>query len=107
MSKKDKQVQAAKPVHFNLLRSPVVTEKSTAASEQGKVVFYVAQESSKIDIKSAVEAIFSVNVTKVNTLVVKGKTKLFRGRKGQRSDVKKAVVTLKEGQSIDFAAGVK
>lgn len=106
MSKKKTATTAVKAYQYGVLQAPVVTEKSTAASEQGKVVFRVKPEATKAEVKSAVESIFSVNVVKVNTLVVKGKKKLFRGRAGQRSDYKKAVVTLKDGQSIDFAAGV-
>jgi large subunit ribosomal protein L23 len=84
----------------------VITEKATLLSEQNKVVFRVANDATKDEIAAAVEALFKVNVTKVNTLVVKGKTKRFRGRPGRRSDVKKAVVTLAEGQSIDITTGL-
>ncbi|MCA6321733.1 MAG: 50S ribosomal protein L23 [Phenylobacterium sp.] len=86
--------------------SPVITEKATLLSEQNKVVFRVARDASKDEIAAAVEALFKVSVTKVNTLNVKGKTKRFRGREGRRSDVKKAVVTLAEGQSIDITTGL-
>ena len=99
----------AKPIdarHFDVILSPVITEKATLLSEQGKVVFRVADNATKDEIAAAVEALFKVNVTKVNTLVVKGKTKRFRGRPGRRSDVKKAVVTLAEGQSIDVTTGL-
>lgn len=106
MSKKKTAATAVKAAQYHVLQAPVITEKTTAASEQGKVVFRVKPEATKGEVKSAVEAIFSVNVVKVNTVVVKGKKKNFRGRAGQRSDYKKAVVTLKDGQSIDFAAGV-
>lgn len=84
----------------------MITEKATLLSEQNKVVFRVAKDATKDEIAAAVEALFKVNVTKVNTLVVKGKTKRFRGRPGRRSDVKKAVVTLAEGQSIDITTGL-
>ena len=84
--------------HYDAILSPVITEKATLLSEQNKVVFRVANDATKDEIAAAVEALFKVNVTKVNTLVVKGKTKRFRGRPGRRSDVKKAVVTLAEGQ---------
>ena len=92
--------------HYDALLSPVITEKATLLSEQNKVVFRVANDATKDEIAAAVEALFKVNVTKVNTLVVKGKTKRFRGRPGRRSDVKKAVVTLAEGQSIDITTGL-
>jgi len=84
----------------------VITEKATLLSEQNKVVFRVANEATKDEIAAAVEALFKVTVTKVNTLNVKGKTKRFRGRLGRRSDVKKAIVTLAEGQSIDITTGL-
>ncbi|HEY9234416.1 MULTISPECIES: 50S ribosomal protein L23 [Phenylobacterium] len=92
--------------HYDAILSPVITEKATLLSEQNKVVFRVAKDATKDEIAAAVEALFKVNVTKVNTLVVKGKTKRFRGRPGRRSDVKKAVVTLAEGQSIDITTGL-
>ena len=92
--------------HYDAILSPVITEKATLLSEQNKVVFRVAKDATKDEIAAAVEALFKVNVTKVNTLVVKGKTKRFRGRPGRRSDVKKAVVTLAEGQSIDVTSGL-
>ena len=92
--------------HYDVIVSPVVTEKSTMASEQNQVVFNVAKKATKPEIKAAVEALFGVKVTGVNTLVRKGKVKRFRGTVGQLSDVKKAVVTLAEGQSIDIATGL-
>ncbi|MFN4289231.1 MAG: 50S ribosomal protein L23 [Brevundimonas sp.] len=99
---------AAQPTvrHYDTILSPVITEKSTLLSEQNKVVFRVADTATKDEIAAAVEALFKVKVTKVNTLVVKGKTKRFRGIKGRRNDVKKAVVTLAEGQSIDVTTGL-
>ena len=97
---------AATARHYDVILSPVITEKATLLSEQNKVVFRVAQDSTKDEIAAAVEALFKVNVTKVNTLNVKGKTKRFRGRPGRRSDVKKAIVTLAEGQSIDISTGL-
>ncbi len=93
--------------HYNVIEAPVITEKSALASEQNKVVFKVCNNASKTEIKEAVEALFNVKVKAVNTLNRKGKTKLFRGRPGRQSDVKKATVTLEAGQSIDFAAGLK
>jgi large subunit ribosomal protein L23 len=92
--------------HYDTILAPVITEKATLLSEQNKVVFRVAADASKDEIAAAVEALFKVNVTKVNTLNVKGKTKRFRGIMGRRSDVKKAVVTLAEGQSIDITTGL-
>jgi len=92
--------------HYDTVLSPVITEKATLLSEQNKVVFKVAKDATKDQIAEAVEELFKVNVTKVNTLVVKGKTKRFRGIKGRRSDFKKAVVTLAPGQSIDIATGL-
>ena len=92
--------------HYDTILAPVITEKATLLSEQNKVVFRVAGDASKDEIAAAVEALFKVNVTKVNTLNVKGKTKRFRGRLGRRNDVKKAIVTLAEGQSIDVTTGL-
>ncbi|HEY8596008.1 MAG TPA: 50S ribosomal protein L23 [Devosiaceae bacterium] len=92
--------------HYDIIRNPVVTEKSTIASEANQVVFDVAIDASKPEIKAAVEALFSVKVKAVNTLVRKGKVKRFRGMSGRRNDVKKAVVTLAEGQAIDIATGL-
>ena len=92
--------------HYDTVLAPVITEKATLLSEQNKVVFQVAADASKDEIAAAVEALFKVNVTKVNTLNVKGKTKRFRGIKGRRADVKKAVVTLADGQSIDITTGL-
>lgn len=96
----------SKVAHYDKIVSPVITEKATMAAEQNKVVFKVAQTASKPEIKAAVEALFGVKVTAVNTLVRKGKLKRFRGRLGQQSDYKKAVVTLAEGQSIDVTTGL-
>lgn len=92
--------------HYDVILSPVITEKSTEASENNQVVFRVAKTASKPEIKSAIEALFQVNVTAVNTLVRKGKQKRFRGRLGRQSDVKHAIVTLKDGQSIDVTTGL-
>jgi large subunit ribosomal protein L23 len=91
---------------FDLILAPVITEKSTLGSEHRQVTFRVPMKSTKPEIKAAVEGLFKVSVTAVNTLVVKGKTKRFRGTVGQRSDYKKAVVTLAEGQSIDVTTGI-
>ncbi|HZH10122.1 50S ribosomal protein L23 [Microvirga sp. KLBC 81] len=94
------------PRHYDVIVSPVITEKATALSEQNKVVFKVRPDATKPQIKEAVEKLFDVKVKSVNTLVTKGKVKLFRGTRGQRSDVKKAVVTLEEGQTIDVTTGL-
>jgi large subunit ribosomal protein L23 len=94
------------PRHYDVIVSPVITEKATNASEQNKVVFRVAKTATKPEIKAAVEQLFDVKVVDVNTLVRKGKTKMFRGNRGTRSDVKQAVVTLAEGQKIDVTTGL-
>ena len=101
----------AKPViskerMYQFILSPLVTEKATALTERNQVVFKVALEATKPEIKAAVEGLFNVKVLAVNTLVVKGKKKRFRGREGQRSDWKKAMVRLAEGQSIDLTTGL-
>ncbi|MHC1549264.1 50S ribosomal protein L23 [Phyllobacterium sp. K27] len=92
--------------HYDVIVSPVITEKSTMVSENNQVVFNVAKTATKPEIKAAVEALFRVKVTAVNTSVRKGKVKRFRGIVGRQSDVKKAVVTLAEGQSIDISTGL-
>jgi large subunit ribosomal protein L23 len=94
------------PRHYDVIIAPVITEKSTNLSEQNKVVFKVAIDATKPQIKTAVEKLFDVKVKAVNTLVTKGKTKVFRGVRGRRSDVKKAIVTLEEGHSIDVTTGL-
>ncbi len=108
MSKKAQVSKAAvNPALYDMIRRPIITEKATMASEFGKVVFHVTDSATKQEVKMAIETLFEVKVTKVNTLNVKGKTKRFRGTAGQRSGFKKAVVTLAEGQTIDAMAGVK
>ena len=92
--------------HYDTILSPVITEKATLLTEQNKVVFQVAMDSTKDEIAAAVEELFKVRVIKVNTLITKGKTKRFRGILGQRSDVKKAIVTLQAGQTIDISTGL-
>jgi large subunit ribosomal protein L23 len=92
--------------HYDVIVSPVITEKATMASEQNKVVFKVRKDATKPQIKAAVERLFDVKVDSVNTLVRKGKTKVFRGTRGTQSDVKKAVVTLAEGHRIDVTTGL-
>lgn len=97
---------SAKPEHYDVIRKPVVTEKATMASENGAVVFEVAIDSNKPQIKEAVEALFNVKVKAVNTSITKGKAKRFRGQMGRRNDVKKAYVTLEEGNTIDVSTGL-
>jgi large subunit ribosomal protein L23 len=92
--------------NYDVIRSPVVTEKSTNASDHGQMVFDVAIDATKPEIKAAVEALFSVKVKAVNTLIRKGKVKRFRNRLGVRKDVKKAIVTLVDGQTIDISTGI-
>jgi large subunit ribosomal protein L23 len=92
--------------HYDVIVSPAITEKSTMASEQNQVVFNVAKKATKPEIKAAVESLFGVKVTGVNTLVRKGKVKRFRGTVGRQGDVKKAIVTLADGDSIDVATGL-
>ncbi|MBJ7535688.1 50S ribosomal protein L23 [Rhodomicrobium vannielii ATCC 17100] len=87
---------------YDVIRSPIITEKSTLVSENNQVVFKVEIDATKPDIKEAIERLFNVNVLAVNTLIRKGKVKRFKGVKGQQSDFKKAIVTLKEGQTIDI-----
>ena len=92
--------------HYDIVVKPVITEKSTLVSEYNQVVFKVAHGASKPEIKAAVEALFSVKVLGVNTIVQKGKTKKWKGAPYTRSDIKKAIVTLKDGQSIDVTTGI-
>ena len=92
--------------HYDVVLGPVITEKATRLSEHNQYAFRVALDASKPQIRKAIESLFGVKVTGVNTVRVKGKTKRFRGSIGRRSDVKKAIVTLAEGQSIDLAAGL-
>lgn len=92
--------------HYDVIVAPVITEKATTASEHNKVVFKVASKATKPQIKEAVEKLFDVKVKSVNTLVRKGKTKVFRGQLGSQSDVKRAIVTLEEGHRIDVTTGL-
>jgi large subunit ribosomal protein L23 len=102
----------AKPVSigmermYEIIRAPIITEKTTLLSEFNQVSFLVPLDASKPEIKAAIEALFKVKVTAVNTLRQKGKTKSFQGRPGRRTDTKKAIVTLDEGHSIDVTTGV-
>jgi large subunit ribosomal protein L23 len=98
---------SAKAEHYDVIRKPIITEKATMASENGAVVFEVAIDAAKPQIKEAVEALFGVKVKAVNTTITKGKVKRFRGQlKGKRKDVKKAYVTLEEGNTIDVTTGL-
>ncbi|MBV02696.1 MAG: 50S ribosomal protein L23 [Citromicrobium sp.] len=92
--------------HYDVILAPHITEKSTLASEHNAVVFKVANDASKPQIRDAVEALFDVKVTAVNTIVTKGKTKRWKGKPYKRTDVKKAIVTLKDGDSIDVTSGI-
>ncbi len=91
---------------YDVIRKPIITEKATMASENGAVVFEVAMDANKPQIKEAVESLFGVKVKAVNTSITKGKTKRFRGQLGKRKDVKKAYVTLEEGNTIDVTTGL-
>ena len=102
-----KQQTAVDTRHYDVIVAPHITEKSTMLSEQNAVVFKVAKDASKPEIKAAVEALFNVKVTGVNTIVTKGKTKRWKGQAYQRSDAKKAIVTLAEGETIDITEGAK
>ena len=106
MAKKPAKSAAVDVAHYDVVLAPHITEKSTMLSEQNAVVFRVANDASKPQIKAAVEALFNVTVTGVNTMVQKGKSKRWKGRGYTRSDVKKAVVTLADGQSIDITTGI-
>jgi large subunit ribosomal protein L23 len=94
------------PRHYDVILAPVITEKATIASEQNKVTFKVRSDATKPQIKEAVEKLFDVKVKRVNTLVREGKQKMFKGRRGQRSDSKRAMVTLEEGHKIDVTTGL-
>ena len=97
---------SANAKHYDTVLTPVITEKSTIVAENNQIVFQVPLSASKPEIKAAVEQLFNVSVMAVNTILTKGKTKRFRGRPGRRSDVKKAIVTLKDGDTIDIATGL-
>ncbi|PCD02389.1 50S ribosomal protein L23 [Sphingomonas spermidinifaciens] len=104
MAKKGKAAIDAR--HYDVIVAPHITEKATLVSEANAVVFKVANDATKPQIKAAVEALFDVSVTGVNTIVQKGKTKRWKGTPYKRSDIKKAIVTLKDGDSIDVTQGV-
>ncbi len=97
---------SAKPEHYDVIRKPIITEKATMASENNAVVFEVAIDANKPQIKEAVESLFGVKVKAVNTSITKGKAKRFRGQLGKRKDIKKAYVTLEEGNTIDVSTGL-
>ncbi len=101
-ARKRVNIVVSKIAAYDIILRPVITEKATMANENGQVTFSVAMDATKPEIKAAVEMLFKVNVTAVNTIVQKGKAKTFRGRRGRRSDMKKAMVTLAEGQNIDL-----
>jgi large subunit ribosomal protein L23 len=101
-----KQQGAVDPRHYDVIVAPHITEKATLLSEQNAVVFKVANDATKPQIKAAVEALFNVTVTGVNTIVQKGKTKRWKGAPYKRSDMKKAIVTLGDGQTIDVTTGI-
>jgi len=104
MARKEKAAIATR--HYDVIVAPHITEKATLLSEHNAVVFKVSGDATKPEIKAAVEALFDVNVTGVNTIVQKGKTKRWKGKPYTRSDMKKAIVTLKDGQSIDVTTGI-
>ena len=91
---------------YNIIKNPVVTEKTTKIAENNQFVFKVDVSSSKESIKMAVEKIFKVKVKSINTIKIKGKTKIFKGTKGRRADYKKAIVSLKEGENLDYSGGI-
>lgn len=105
-ARREKQVSVSEILAFDLIRSPVVTEKSTLGSEHNQVTFKVRIDATKPQIKLAIEQLFKVKVVAVNTLRQKGKVKRFKGRIGRRSDYKKAIVSLADGESIDVTAGI-
>src|ERR671916_2873875 len=106
MAKKPAKSAAVDLNHYDVVLAPHITEKTTLLSEQNAVVFKVANDATKPQIKAAVEALFGVNVTGVNTITQKGKTKRWKGKPYMRSDMKKAIVTLADGQSIDVTTGI-
>jgi large subunit ribosomal protein L23 len=106
-AKKAKAKIAINPTHYATIVAPIITEKSTMAGEHGKYIFKVAVGSNKSKVKEAVEALFDVEVTKINVINYEGKVKRFKTFSGRRNAFKKAIVTLKEGQSLDLASGFK
>ena len=106
MAARKRAATMSREAMYEVIRAPLITEKATGLSERNQVVFKVAIDATKPEIKASVEALFGVKVLGVNTLIQKGKTKRFKGRPGVRSDVKKAYVQLAEGQSIDMSTGL-
>lgn len=106
MSAKKKEKKVATERHYNIIKAPVITEKATMISENNQIACYVDLTATKNEIKDAFEALFDVTVLKVNTLRQYGKNKRFKGRMGRRSDYKKAIVTLKEGDQVDLTSKV-
>lgn len=104
--KTDKKKVEAQEWMYEIVREPVITEKATLGSEHGQVTFRVPRSATKPQVRDAVETLFGVKVTNVNTSIQKGKTKRFRGVMGRRSDQKKAIVTLADGQTIDVGSGL-
>jgi large subunit ribosomal protein L23 len=100
------EIRLSRQQMYDIIRTPVITEKATNASEHNQVIFRVPLTATKREVKAAVEGLFNVDVVAVNTIRVMGKLKRFRGRPGRRSDVKKAIVTLREGQRIDITTGI-
>jgi large subunit ribosomal protein L23 len=98
--------KSIEPRHYDVVLSPIITEKATMASERNQVIFRVAKNATKEQVKEAVEKLFDVKVKSVNTLIRKGKKRSFRGVQGQLSDVKRAIVTLVEGHRIDVTTGL-
>ncbi|WP_366556375.1 50S ribosomal protein L23 [Aquibaculum sediminis] len=105
-SRKKIEVRLSEERKLEMIRRPIITEKTTLMGEHNQVAFQVPIDATKPEIKAAVEGVFSVKVKAVNTLIAKGKTKRFRGRPGRRADIKKAMVTLEEGHSIDVTTGI-
>ena len=101
-ARKPEKVTLSRAAAYDTILRPIITEKATQASENGQVTFAVPLSATKPEIKAAIEMLFDVNVTAVNTILLKGKSKMFKGRPGRRSDMKKAMVTLAEGQNIDL-----
>ena len=101
-----KQSETIDLKHYDVVVKPIITEKSTLVGEHNQLVFEVAKTASKPEIKAAIEALFNVKVTSVNTLIQKGKSKRWQGRPYRRNDLKKAIVTLADGQSIDVTTGI-
>jgi large subunit ribosomal protein L23 len=93
--------------YYDLIRKPITTEKTTMLSEQNKFTFEVSQKATKLLVKSAIEKVFGVKVSKVNMINIQGKVKRFKGRIGRQSDIRKAIVTLEKDYTIDLSAGVK